>query len=157
MKSVENLSLKSDIVTVAALRNLSSIDFSMTMVNISLRLCDSGVRKIYWPRRVNISRWDTKHSTVHTQGVSAEITLIFFIIIIFTFHYYYSQREMFEWNWMVSREAYSDAISFFCGCTSPRTCEDQLWFFKGNRIFVIINLSNRIFLNALIDTTGRDI
>lgn len=88
MKSIENFSLKSDITTVAALRNFSSIDFSMTIVNISLRLRDSAIRKIYRPRRVNISRWDVKRSTVHTQGVSAEVTLILFfvIIIIFTFH-----------------------------------------------------------------------
>lgn len=54
---------------------------------------------------------------------------------------------------MVSRDAYSDAISFFVDVRVKDSQRSTLIF----SLFLIINLLSRIFLNALIDTTGRDV
>lgn len=60
---------------------------------------------------------------------------------------------MSEWKRMVSRDAYSDAISFFLDVRVKDLRRSSLIF----SLFVIINLLNRISFNALIDTTGRDV
>lgn len=54
---------------------------------------------------------------------------------------------------MVSRDAHSDAISFFVDVRVKDLRRSTLIF----SLFVIINLLNRISFNALIDATGRDV